>query len=252
MTNTHPKPNNELSKRQLKALNFIIRFIKDHGFPPTVRELQKELGVSSVRGASIHLEALEKKGYIERSGKARGIRILRHPLTHTSAEDTLKIPLVGQVAAGKPILAEENIEKYVAVKRKYLGGAQNAFLLRVEGDSMIEAGIQPGDLAIVLPTNTAQNGDVVIALMEDSATLKKFHQVEDYVALLPANKKYPPIIGKEFDIQGKVIGVIREEESQKTRSSLLKDGTLVPVYRVPAESTRTLTFGKIWSFGTRH
>lgn len=219
----------ELTQRQLKTLDAIVDSIKDNGFPPTVRELQEALGVSSVRGAAVHLDALEKKGFIERNGKARGIRVLRRP-----AEDfgngTIEIPLIGQVAAGRPILAEENIEKYVSIRREYLRGAEQAFLLRVQGESMIEAGITPGDLAIIIPTETAQNGDVVVALIEDEATLKKFHQVEDYVALIPANPKYEPIIGRQFSVQGRVIGVLRQDE--RPRGSLLRDSTLVPIYQV--------------------
>lgn len=240
---------NELTTRQNETLDIIVNSIEEDGFPPTVRELQRKLGVSSVRGATVHLDALEKKGYIERNGKARGIRVLRRSIKDIG-NGSIEIPLVGQVAAGKPILAEENIEKYVTVKREYLRGAQDAFLLRVEGDSMVEADIKPGDLAIVIPTNTAQNGDVVIALMEeDSATLKKFHQVEDYVALLPANAKYEPIIGKEFSVQGKVIGVVRENSRENKRGSLLKDSALVPVYNAGIRDVQTLK--NTWSFGAR-
>lgn len=243
---------NDLTTRQNETLDIIVDAIEEDGFPPTVRELQDKLEVASVRGATVHLDALEKKGYIERNGKARGIRVLRRPWEDVG-NGSIEIPLVGQVAAGRPILAEENIEKYVSVKREYLRGARDAFLLKVEGDSMVEADINPGDLAIVIPTNTAQNGDVVIALMEDVAdtsevaTLKKFHQVEDYVALLPANQKYEPIIGKQFSVQGKVIGVIREDTRAREKGSLLKDAALVPVYNASVRDAESFT--QTWSFG---
>lgn len=216
----------ELTNRQEEVLNIIISEIESNGFPPTVRELRDHLGVNSLRGATIHLDALEKKGYIQRTGKARGIKVLSKsgPLDDNQA---IRIPLIGQVKAGEPVWAEENFEKFINVKTSYLGGYRRAYALRVDGDSMIELGIEPGDLALIYPTQTAENGDIVVALLEDSVTLKKFHRVDNFIALLPANKNYEPIIGKDFDIQGKLIGLIKKEEQY--HGSLGGEAQLIPM-----------------------
>jgi len=220
--------NTQLTARQQEVLNLIIDQIESQGFPPTVRELRDYLGVSSVRGASIHLDALERKGFISRTGQARGIRVLHRGDQNTNQTE-IKIPLLGQIQAGQPLFAEENIEKYINVKRVYLRGHRQAFALRVNGESMIEAGIRPGDVALVTPTQTAHDGDIVVALLGDSATLKKYRRIDDYVALLPANPKFEPIIGREFSIQGKLIGIIRPDENPGGR--LIDEAALVPVYR---------------------
>lgn len=235
----------DLTNRQQQTLQFILNSIQRNGFPPTVREIKKALRVNSIRGAIVHLEALKKKGYITRSRQARGIKVLKTP-TDKKTKGNIKIPLLGQIAAGKPLLAQENIEKYVSIKREYLHGNENAFLLRVQGESMIEAGILPGDLAIVSPVSTAENGEVVVALLEDAATLKKFHRVENYVALLPANPEYEPIIGQEFSIQGKVIGVVRE--SEKPYGSVMKDGALLPIYKIRIREEQEGTNSR-WVYG---
>ncbi|MCA9390512.1 transcriptional repressor LexA, partial [candidate division WWE3 bacterium] len=198
------------------------------GFPPTIRELRDEIGVSSLRGVTVHLDALERKGFIERNSKARGLRVLRNGEMGRRAQ-YIRIPLVGTVAAGTPILAQENIEKYVRVKRDQLKGSEKSFLLRVQGDSMIDAGIRPGDLAIISESATADSGDVVVALFDDEVTLKKFHKVDNYVALLPANAKYQPIIGKDFEIQGKLVGLL--DEAQLFDDENWVDGDLLPVRR---------------------
>jgi repressor LexA len=218
----------ELTSRQQKVLNTIIRNIESTGFPPTIRELREKIGVTSLRGVTVHLDALERKGYIERNSKARGLRVLRSGEAGRRAQ-YIRIPLVGSVAAGTPILAQENIEKYVRVKKDHLKGSQKAFLLRVQGDSMIEAGIRPGDLAIISESNTADNGDVVVALLEDEVTLKKFHKIDNYVALLPANPNYQPIIGREFSIQGKLVGLLHDEQIYNEEQ--WDEGQLMPVHR---------------------
>lgn len=217
---------NTLTGRQQIVLSFIVEQIEGSGFPPTIREIRDAIGVSSLRGVTVHLDALERKGYIERNSKARGLRVLRTGEVGRRATH-IRIPLVGAIAAGTPILAQENIEKYVRVKRDHLRGAQKAFLLRVEGDSMIDAGIDDGDLALMSETNTAQSGDVVAALLNDGVTLKTFHQVDKYIALLPANPKYEPIIGKEFSIQGKMVTLLKE--SMLFEDEGWADGDLLPV-----------------------
>lgn len=218
----------DLTDRQQQVLHAIVSTLETTGAPPTIRELRKVIGVSSLRGVTIHLDALERKGYIERSSKARGVRVLRNGETGRRAQ-YIRIPLIGTIAAGIPLLAQENIEKYVRVKNDYLHGAQKAFLLRVQGDSMIEAGIKPGDIAIISQTSTADNGDVVVALFEDEATLKKFHKVDNYIALLPANANYQPIIGKEFSIQGKMVGLLDEKKIWEEED--WADGALLPIHR---------------------
>lgn len=226
--------NTGLTDRQGDVLQMIVDQIEQYGYPPTVRELRDELGVNSIRGASIHLDALERKGFIERTGKARGIRVLRR-IDNTNTPQEIRIPLIGQIQAGRPILAEENIDQYINVHRDYLNGYQQAFALRVKGESMIDAGIHPSDIALITPTQTAQNGDIVVALFEDSATLKKYHQVDNYIALLPANPKFEPIIGKDFSIQGKLITVLHTDGQRTARLS--DDATLVPVYPIDTADT---------------
>ena len=218
----------DLTDRQQEVLDAIIDGVEVNGYPPTVRELRDSLGVSSIRGASIHLEALERKGYIQRSSKARGIRVLRMGKGHSNRLE-LRIPLIGQIQAGLPMMAEQNIEKFINIKRAYLKGNRSAFALRVQGESMIDAGIRPGDIAIIIPTTNVENGDIVVALIEDSATLKKFFRLDSYVALLPANPIFEPIVGREFSIQGKLIGIIRADD--EPGGSLANDACLVPVYK---------------------
>lgn len=230
----------ELTQRQEEVLNAIINNIQSDGLPPTIRELRDKIGVSSLRGVTVHLDALERKGFIERNSKARGLRVLRYGEKGRQAQ-YIRIPLVGTVAAGTPILAQENVEKYVRIKRDHLKGTQKAFLLRVQGDSMIEAGIKPGDLAIISESSTADNGDVVVALLEDEVTLKKFHKVDDYVALLPANPNYQPIIGRDFQIQGKLVDLLDENNMHDEEE--WDEGQLMPVHRERSRPTRWI-FGK--------
>lgn len=237
-----------LTNRQQQTLHIILDSIQTQGFPPTIRELKDALQVSALRGAVVHLEALEKKGYIERSGKARGIKVLKK-VKFRKLSPEVKVPLIGQITAGLPILAEENIEKYVPIRRDYLQGNEKVFLLRVQGDSMIGAGIQPGDLVMVLPSQTAESGDLVVALLEDEVTLKKFHRIENYIALLPANPVYQPIIGREFSIQGKVIGIIREHD--QPYGSVSEGDSLLPIYKMRV-SERRRTLPPRWSYGVVH
>lgn len=234
-----PSAMSSLTQRQQEVLHAIVQNLEQTGAPPTIRELRDEIGVNSLRGVTVHLDALERKGYIQRSNKARGLKVLQYGETGRRAQ-YIRIPLVGAVAAGTPILAQENIEKYVRVRREKLQGSQKSFLLRVQGDSMIEAGIKPGDIAIISEANTAQNGDVVVALLEDEVTLKKFHKVDDYIALLPANVKYQPIIGREFSIQGKMVGLLNDRDIWAEED--LSDGQLMPVHREARLKTH-------WVFG---
>lgn len=219
-----------LTDRQKQVLRFIIHEITSRGLPPSLREIADHLGTTSFQGAAVHLLALEKKGYIEKSPVARGLRVLRVPKSEKIGK-TISIPILGEIQAGVPIFSEQNIEKYLSIPSQYLQGASEAFLLRVRGDSMIEAGINEGDLAIISTQPTAKNGDIVAALVGQEVTLKKFHQIDQYVALIPANPKYKPIIGREFLIQGRCIGLLKDKEANNFRG--MSNRNLLPIYSLP-------------------
>ena len=198
-----------LTKRQASILQFIISSIRDGGYPPTIAEIGVEFGISSTNGVNDHLIALEKKGYIERSSKARGIRVTPKSAAGLYQNEAGMVPLVGQVAAGQPILAEENIEDYVAVSAAL--AHEGSYCLRVRGDSMIEDGILDGDIIVVDQGRQPRVGDVVVALIEDDATVKRYYPRGEEVELRPANASMEPIIvgADSVEIQGVVIGVIR-------------------------------------------
>lgn len=223
----------DLTKRQEQILKFIIHEIMTRGIPPTLREIAENMGMHSFQGAAVHLSALEKKGYIERNPYARGLRVLRAPKSEKLGR-AIKIPLLGEIQAGLPVLSEQNIQKYISIPTKYLQGSDQAFLLRIKGDSMVGAGINDGDLAIVTAQPTAKNGDIVVALVGNEVTLKKFHKVDEYVALLPANPKYKPIIGKEFSIQGRCIGLIKDKDDDFRASN---ERLLLPMYSLNSLKT---------------
>lgn len=203
-----------LTSRQRQVLDAIVAYDRQHGFPPTIRELQEALGLSSPRSIAFHLENLEKKGWIERNSTPRGIRVLAR-CSEPNGDEVIYLPLVGSIAAGIPLLAQENIREWVPVPTGLLGRHQNAFLLQVRGDSMIEAHILESDLVIVHPQPTATNGDIVVALINDEATVKRFYQSDKQVLLKPANPAYTPIeVTDDIHIQGKVIGVLRSSISE--------------------------------------
>ncbi len=202
----------ELTERQKKVLKLIAKMIEERGFPPSVREIGRALGISSLRGVTGHLDGLERKGYIRRTSTARGIQVLKSPEGISLVDvPSIRLPLVGAIAAGSPILAEKNITDWVPVPRRLVRHQENAFLLRVQGDSMIDAHILEGDLVIVKPQPTAQNGEIVAAILDDEATVKRYYREGDQVRLEPANASYSPILVKqrEFRIAGKVIGLLR-------------------------------------------
>ncbi len=180
----------------------------DNGYAPSIPEIGKRFKIASTRGVFDHLKALERKGYIKRIGK-RAIEIVNVNGRSASPEAT-EIPILGRIRAGAPILAEENIEGYLPVANEI--AAKEAFALKVKGDSMIEDGIVDGDYVIIRRQETADNGDIVCALIENEATLKRFFQQKGVIVLKPANKNYDPItISKgEFRVLGKATGVIRK------------------------------------------
>jgi repressor LexA len=198
-----------LTGRQQQVLDAIVAYERRYGYPPTVRELQGKLRLSSPRGVAFHLENLESKGWIRRDSTPRGIRVLAEG-SESSGEEVLYLPLVGHIAAGVPLLAEQNIQEWVPVPKSLLGRQREAFLLQIKGDSMVGAHILEGDLVIVRPQPTAENGEIVVALIGDEATVKRFHKHGRQVVLKPANPAYEAIeLTKDVKIQGKVIGVLR-------------------------------------------
>jgi repressor LexA len=210
---------NQLTERQKDILSFIEQFRSENGYPPTLREIGKKFGIASTFGVKRHLEALVKKGFIAvESNASRGISFLRNE--HENAFDRLnerenlfrKIPIVGRVAAGTPILAIENIEGSLVVDPSFLKKSGEYFSLKVKGDSMIEAGIFDGDFVIVSSRNDAGNGDIVVAMVNDEVTVKTFENKLNKIWLIPQNKNYDPIqVNSEtnFSILGKVSGLIR-------------------------------------------
>ncbi|HHT65788.1 MAG: transcriptional repressor LexA [Caldicoprobacterales bacterium] len=199
-----------LSEKQKKILNFLKKEIRTKGYPPSVREICDAVGLKSTSTVHGYLERLEKKGLIRRDPtKPRAIEIL-DDTTYVFKKELINVPIVGQVTAGQPILAVENIEDTFPIPAEYLHNHSNdVFMLSVRGESMIEAGILDGDLVIIEKKPTAQNGDMVVALIEDEATVKTFYKEKDHIRLQPENAAMEPIIVRDVSILGKVIGVIR-------------------------------------------
>src|SRR5262245_20536740 len=209
-----------LTKRQEQTLDFIRKSIEDRGYPPTLREIGEHMGIRSTNGVNDHLRALERKGYLRREDmKSRALKLVEDatPTPIRSAgsdEDVIDIPVLGRVAAGLPLLAEENVVDTVRVDRMLVRGGREVFGLRVTGDSMVEAGILAGDYIFVRKQSTADRGDVVVALIGDEATVKHFYPERDYVRFQPANSKMAPILVRASDFKstmllGKVVGLYR-------------------------------------------
>lgn len=198
----------KISKKQSEILEYIKMQILQRGFPPAVREICEAVDLKSTSSVHSHLETLEKNGYIRRDPtKPRAIEILDDTFNLTRREMT-NVPLLGRVAAGEPIFAEENIENYFPLPVEMLPNSET-FLLTVRGESMINAGILDGDYVLVEQRNTASNGDMVVALIEDGATVKTFYKEEGIFRLQPENDTMEPIIVNKLEILGKVIGVFR-------------------------------------------
>jgi repressor LexA len=228
-----------LTDRQREVLDFISASIQERGYPPTLREIGERLGIRSTNGVNDHLKALEKKGYLAREDlKSRALRPIgfERPSLQASAngngningrsaandglavglgDDLVEIPLVGRVAAGLPILAVENVEDTVKVDRFLVGDHREVFALRVKGESMIEDGIHDGDFIFVKKALTAERGDIVVALIEDEATVKRYFPEGDVIRFQPANSNMQPIYVKKKDFRsvnliGIVVGVYRK------------------------------------------
>src|SRR3979411_2071498 len=202
-----------LTKRQQEIFDFIKRYSSRHGYPPTVRDIGKAVGLASSSTVHAHLANLERLGLLRRDpSKPRAIEMLDRAAS--SAASTGKslvrpgLPLVGQVAAGHPVLAEENIEDYVQTPA-FAGGDDGEYLLRVKGESMRDAGILEGDLVVVKPQETARDGEIVVALIGEEATVKRFFREADHVRLQPENAAMEPIRSREVRVLGKVVGLMR-------------------------------------------
>ena len=207
----------ELTSRQEEILEYIKKYSKENRMPPTVREIGNHFEISSTNGVRSILAALIKKGYINRSPRlSRGIEVIDNDKSGNVAEapsNTIEIPIVGRVAAGTPILAVQNLEGTVTIDRDFLACRSDVFALRVKGDSMINAGIFDGDLIFARQQKTAERGEIIVAQIDNEATVKYYHPLADHVELRPANPRYRPIIvknDKDFTIAGQLIGVMRK------------------------------------------
>lgn len=198
----------KISKKQLEILEYIKSEILRIGYPPAVREICEAVNLRSTSSVHAHLESLEKNGYIRRDPtKPRAIEIIDDTFNLTRRE-MVNVPMVGQVAAGEPILAEQNISNYFPIPMEFMPN-NDTFMLTVKGESMINVGIYDGDYVLVELCSTARNGDMVVALVDDSATVKTFYKEEGYYRLQPENDFMDPIIVLDCQILGKVIGVFR-------------------------------------------
>ena len=198
----------KISKKQEEILTYIKAQILERGFPPAVREICDAVNLKSTSSVHSHLETLEKNGYIRRDPtKPRAIEILDDTFALTRRE-MVQVPIVGRVAAGEPILADQNIEEYFPIPVDYMPN-NDVFMLKVRGESMINAGILSGDYVVVEKQNTASNGDMVVAMIEEGATVKTFYKENGYIRLQPENDNMDPIIVDDCQILGKVYGVFR-------------------------------------------
>ncbi len=205
----------DLTKRQQEIFDFIKRYSAKYGYPPTVRDIGKAVGLASSSTVHAHLANLEKLGLLRRDPtKPRAIELLDR--VSESVVDNVRslvgrqgLPLVGSVAAGQPVLAEENIEEYVQVPEVAGGGGTGEYVLRVRGESMIDAGILEGDYVVVRPQETARDGEIIVALVGEEATVKRFFREPDHIRLQPENATMEPILSKDVQVMGRVVGLFR-------------------------------------------
>ncbi len=200
----------DLTKRQQEIFDFIRKYSAKYGYPPTVRDIGKAVGLASSSTVHAHLANLEKIGLLRRDpSKPRAIELLDRAVESVRGIVRAEgLPLVGSVAAGEPMLAEENIEDYIPVP-ELAGGGDGEYVLRIRGDSMKDAGILEGDFVVVHSQDTAQDGDVVVALLGEEATVKRFYRESDHIRLQPENETMEPIRSKEVKVLGRVVGLLR-------------------------------------------
>jgi repressor LexA len=200
----------DLSARQKQILSYIKQNINAKGYPPSVREIGKAVGLSSSSTVHAHLSTLEQKGYLRRDPtKPRAIEVTDGFWSSRFTKEMIDVPIVGKVTAGQPILAVENIEDTFPLPQDFTQSKNDLFILTVSGESMVEAGILDGDYILVEKIQTAKNGDIVVALLEDEATVKRFFRENGFIRLQPENRTMEPIIVKDVQVLGKVIGVFR-------------------------------------------
>ena len=205
----------ELTERQNNIYQFIKEFIDFNSYPPTYREIGTQFGIASTFGVKRHIDALIKKGYLnigENSSRTLSLTATFKENIKSQPSDTIEIPIIGRVAAGQPILAEENIEGTFNIQSSLINGKADCFALKVKGDSMINAGIYEGDVVIVNPQKDANNGEIIVALLDNEATLKRYKRINGNISLMPENDSYSPIAidkSDNFSIVGKALGVFR-------------------------------------------
>ena len=210
-----------LTDRQHQVLQYIRESIVERGYPPTLREIGAHMGIRSTNGVNDHLRALERKGYLTREDmKSRALRpidmgdVPGAPANDAKADDLISVPLLGRIAAGQPILAQEHIEDTLRIDRSLVRGDRDVFALKVQGDSMIDAGVLSGDIIFVRRQSTAQRGEMVAALIGDEATVKYYFPEKDYIRFQPANASMAPILVRAVDFKptmllGLVVGIYR-------------------------------------------
>ena len=205
---------NKINKREKAILNFIEKQVKSNGYPPSVREIGKAVGLNSTATVHNYLAKLTEKGYIKKENqKGRTLRLLKgasgEEKNFYSGREMVEVPVIGKITAGEPILAVENITDTFPIPIDFVGNSES-FMLTVRGESMIEAGILDGDYILVKKQDTARNGEIVVALIEDEATVKTFYKENGHIRLQPENSSMDPIIVPTCDILGKVAGVFRK------------------------------------------
>ncbi len=197
-----------LTRRQLEILTFVHRYADAHGYPPSVREIGQALGLTSSSTVHSHLAALGKKGYLRRDpSKPRALEILRDE-HEIPPRKVVSLPVVGHVTAGQPIVAQQNVEEYFPFPADFIK-SEECFILHVRGDSMVDAGIFDGDLLVVRAQQTAKSGDIVVARLEDEATVKRFYREGDRIRLQPENRSMEPIYARDVAIEGIAVALIR-------------------------------------------
>lgn len=198
-----------LTERQKEVLEFIARFSEENGYPPTVREIGENFGIS-LRAVQDHIAACQKKGYLSQCQKrSRSFRVIRGDNFSESKTFVTKVPKLGTIAAGKPLLSEENLDGYVTIAEPFVKPGKTYFALNVRGASMVNAGILEGDLAIIEQTEMAAEGQIVVAVVDNAITLKRFYKEQDRIRLQPENPDFQPIYASDVKIAGIMVGLVR-------------------------------------------
>ncbi|MGN0728432.1 transcriptional repressor LexA [Treponema sp.] len=198
-----------LTDRQKEVLEFIARFTNENGYPPTVREIGDNFGIS-LRAVQDHIAACQKKGYLSQCQKrSRSIRVLREEELGETKPFLARVPLLGTIAAGKPLLCEENLDGYVNIAEPFVRPGKNYFALHVRGASMMNAGILDGDLAIIEQAEIATEGQIIVAVVDNAITLKRFYREEERIRLQPENPDFQPIYAQDIQIAGVLAGIVR-------------------------------------------